>query len=573
MLAATAAVAFTSLPVDLDGDGVVGYTDLVLAVEERRVDTITDIIQSYGEEVETVSVPKGVRLDKALESRLHGGRIILLSDSYGLDNVDRLYQAMMRTWPFPNGLRAVQTGTRANANSFIQTVSPGNEATSPDSYQIDEDTGPSGQEPYEVTNAVTGGGSDGDGVYFTTPMNHILQVAFDGNYVAGAAGALVRVTLQNDLIEDGINGGLGTSSDDIFFRHLFYSPTSLNYDGTLHYHDSATGVGARHGTCSINAASRRFYQDDEGDPDAANGGVPENAVLNAAFISPEVDEAENGDVLSDTINSGDNNRRIQVLDSSRTADAIAAQSGNYLITAGWVARVGGKTDGVYLQHLGDESWSYEGYGTTSAPSYPGNFKRMTAVDRARYIDITTIEDQQEALIVVGLANEEGETQATYEGQMNDIVTQWDAAFTTAGQPLPHYLFWHMFNCSGTSDHETVGNAMAAVARANSRCHMISTYAITDGTLFEASASPAGDNWVEANGYGAGYTYGSTTPQWENGQANSFTSDGIHPDDELAADFFALVTADYMFNNIGSGGPRTRTRNGRVRGAGRVSRRP
>ena len=71
-----------------------------------------------------MAVSKGYNL-AALAPIMENGRLILLSDSYGLDSEDGLFQSVARTWRFPNSIRAIACGSRSNVNSLIRTTSPG----------------------------------------------------------------------------------------------------------------------------------------------------------------------------------------------------------------------------------------------------------------------------------------------------------------------------------------------------------------------------------------------------------------------------------------------------------------
>ena len=391
-------------------------------------------------------------------------------------------------------------------------------------------------DPYEFLNAT-------DGQLYTLPMSEGTQLHFDGNYTSAAVGTLLRVDLQNDLIYDYRNGGLGTASDDIAYRILYYAPTTLSdmFDGTLNYHDSTTGAGSKQATGKPATESRKFYQDDDGDPNAAHGGAPTAGQINATYP----------DFTVSTVQSNDADRRVQVIDSSRTAGTIPAQSGNYLIHMGAVMYVSGKTNGVYLQRLGDNSWSLDGYGTASAPD-TANPKRVTDAMISRYIDITTIDPAQPSCVVVAPANENGFTKAQFKAQCEAVVTRFDAAFADAGLPAPHYLFWHHFNAPARTEaeHETYGEALEEAARAGSRRSFVSTYAITDGIEMTGGADAIA--WVANNGY-ASVALGSNTYNWSG--ADFVDADNVHPDGSVDGnDAFAYFTSreiEHAIDNAGS----------------------
>lgn len=462
--------------------------------------------------------PSGVDLHLIRPVLEGDARMIALGDSFSTPTftIARVFPQAALTWPHA-GLTAFSVGmnrlsgfaTFDAGTTGIQYVGAG-----PDNYSILRD-------------------SPGLPSFYALPVNDIAEWYFDGSvtYSDGFA-TLGSLRVNAGTINPILGGPFSQAGDRVRFRPLFWSAPADEPTVDLIRVEGSPGSS---GEWNPNAEARPKWYFCE-DPGIDPPRTPDALQINAAPFDLDLDPSDPVAVF----NGGE--------------QAILGME-QYFHGAGGVfykadPATGERLPGLYYQFLADNSWSYEGFGS-SVPSSNQNDKRYTTEQLAHWLDVTTLDRQQPTYFFYYVAAEGG-TLEDLADDMRAMVAQSQAAADDVGLThvrhcivVPHlHVVPSLPFAEAVAAVERNRDAAFLVAHERADTAALSIYDATDGVFFNTPSS--GAQWLLDNGYNI-IDYGTQSVDLINrpGGARLLDTPLLHPLDQPSAALFTTVAGDVL----------------------------
>ena len=335
--------------------------------------------------------------------------------------------------------------------------------------------------------------------FFTMTCNYLTEYRGVAGFDLGPAGLIWHSILMNDRPRR--NGRISNEGESWYARQLFVSPPSPGSDQFNGF--SLGGSSFLVDQVEMNLISQvRPYRFDGQEPSTSKSGTacvpmqvnatfPDVAVANPGLNGPGCYAFAPGFAGTDRYLSRHSTLFYR---SGETGPADAT--------------------GLYLAApVGDSSWSYEAMSIDEAGT--DGVKRYSTEQLARYLDVSTVDPDRPAMVIVYFA-----TELLTREQMVELleagIERWDRAFDLAELRRPRYLLMgnpaHRIPGISFVDSEfwvrQQNAACLQVAQTNPRCAFISLYNLSGRNLFGDDGDTRPGNqalwqaWLRDNGWDA-----------------------------------------------------------------------
>ena len=450
-------------------------------------------------------------------------RLIFGGDSFVSFFDTRMSRQALYGWPIP-------TITAFN-NGMFRTATAGNNPI----FEYTDGASAGAGALVDIETGAINGGSE----YFNLPVHGLFESSFDADYSTGSSGLMLSWSTATEHRTMPITWRPAEQGVRCMCRNLYYCPATIG-DLTSRDVNRRNPTATLIDTVNFSTDARRFHWKAEGDPDAAERGTPLVGHINAIYP----------DVLLNNETGANNLKLLVFRDTLLDGVGGAINTSDFLTLAGTVlyevTAANAWVTGTYVQELGDNSWSYAGFGADAAAS-AGTAKQFSELQLRHWLDVTTLSLTQQPIFVFMLASESQASAAAVKTLADAIVTVFETSCTSIGLPKPWFLFILPFSHSGATatEHEYMSQGVYNCARNRERVAFYSMYQDTGG--IELSGSATAQAWLAAN-QGNSFKYGNVVTPVDlvvTESGNLLDGTQLHPKNANSAAFFAAMTRNRL----------------------------
>jgi hypothetical protein len=467
-------------------------------------------LQSYGEE------PKSVGLEDMAKTLRGDVRLIAMGDSYCAPYFARVPVAALQTWPIPS-ISAIGGGAPMNTHLFrcIKKCNPVTLIQSSDDlgYAIERQTSES---------------------FFTLPLRGLQEIYTSDDFDDEGTNLLFKFELQltgRGFLSSGVHGPFTQTGDNVQFRFLYRCPSNLSMQlEEIAFSDGSTESGV----AQLRDGARPLWH--LGEEPGTNARLAVEQQINA---------------LAADFPANNNINTTLTVGLSQTSSL--AGTNQYFEPAGCIyykqTEEGLPAEGLYYNHISDDSWSYSGFGS-NAEGNDTHDKKFSIEQFTFWLDVTTLNRDQPTVFMWYLAPESLSYSTALE-RMTNMIDQANSAASLVGlTSVQHFIvISHLFSMSGGADEEqsrqyTINQQNAAFDLATMRegVSSASIFAATDQVLFIGSdASP----WLLEHGFDS-FEYGTNTIDLVSFSGGDLLDNSnVHPKNPEAGAFFSAILSEVI----------------------------